>query len=370
MSQIAAIGISFRDVPTAVRSRAALPLDEDLLRQLRQQGMTGVVAVHTCARSLWLISAENAEWTSALLQAMVARRLNTGPGPMLPHLWTGRLALHYALRVSVGLDSHVQGEADIGRQVSGAFAQAHSEGNADGPLHLLQQSIHRLLARGRSMGFIRQNRGLGQLAVEALDRAGLPPQATVGVIGTGAIGRRVMASLHRVGRPYVPFNRSESANSLPLSSLPEHKLDAMVVCTAGPSGWLRPPAGPLVVDLGLPAQVSAEVASVGLDQLLQGDTLRLPAGRVELAEQVVDQELEVLLLRLTASAQQRSLSRLNEARDRFLEHSLPELLAPSLGSLAEEDRRRVQAAVKGLLRQYSHSLLTTLKEDFSQMENP
>jgi glutamyl-tRNA reductase len=370
MNQIAAIGISFRDVPSAVRARAALPLEEDTLRQLRQQGLTGVVAVHTCARSLWIVSAENAEWTAALLQTMVARRLNAGPGPVLPHLWTGRLALHYALRVSVGLDSHVQGEADIGRQVSSAFAQAHAEGNADGPLHLLQQSVHRLLARGRSMGFIRPNRGLGQLAVEALDRAGLPHQATVGVIGTGAIGRRVMASLQRAGRPYVLFNRSESANSLPLSSLSEHRLDAMVVCTAGPAGWLRPPPGSLVVDLGLPAQVSPEIPSLGIDQLLEGDTLRLPAERVELAEQVVDQEVEVLLLRLSASAQQRRLSRLNEARDRFLEQSLPELLAPSLGSLAEEDRRRVQAAVKGLLRQYSHSLLTTLKEDFSQMENP
>ena len=115
-------------------------------------------------------------------------------------LQIGREAMQGTLQVAIGLDSHMQGEADIGRQVSHAFSKSHADGQADGVLHLLQQSVHRLLGRGRKLGFIRPNRGLGLLAVQTLQRLELPMTTQVGVVGTGAM---VLAT--QADSPYKTF---------------------------------------------------------------------------------------------------------------------------------------------------------------------
>ena len=81
-----------------------------------------------------------------------------------------------------------------------------------------------------------------------------------------------------------------------------------------------------------------------------------------LSGQLVEEEIELLLIRLRAATWQQSLSDLNALRDSFLSDTLPDLLHEPLHGLPDEERRRAVAAVERAFRQFSHSILIHLKE--------
>lgn len=361
---LAAVSLTFRDAPTAVRVKASVPLEAALVEGLRAHGVTGIVEMHTCARSLWIASAANAAWIGALLQSSIAARLG---GDVLPHVHVGEAAFRHALRVSVGLDSYVQGEADVGAQFAGAFAWAREEGRTDGVLNLLAQSAARIAAEGRERGFIRPNKGLGALAVHALKHRGADLARPVGVVGAGAIGERVVASLRRAGwvEPVV-YNRTPRPGTQPLQAIADHH-EALVLCTAGPARWFVPqPTHRHVIDLGLPPQCGGD--AVGLDELLAGDELRLPTEKIALAEVAVERELGALLARIRTSHWQRGLAGMRALRDQFLEQDLEGLLGEAVAGLSEEHQKRVMSAARGAFRQYSHRMLTWVKDEMAAGE--
>lgn len=353
---LAAVSLTFRDAPTALRVRASTPLDETAMARLRAQGVTGLLELHTCARSLWLVAGQHPGWTGSLVQSMVASRLGNA---VLPTTFTGEDALRHALRVSTGLESFVQGEADVGAQMTAAFDGARAQRRSCLLLNTLQQSTAHLLAEGRDRGFVRPNRGLGQLAVMALVARGADRSRPVGVVGAGAIGGRVIASLRRAGwaEPVV-YNRTPRPGTLPLDVVGDH--EAVVLCTAGPSRWFRPgPHHKHVVDLGLPPQAHAE--AIGLDALLAGDELCLSPERLQAAELAVERELEAMLRRVRT--EHRGIAGVQALRDQFLEQELAGLFTDAVGELSDDQRRRVMAAARGALRQYSHRMITLLREE-------
>jgi glutamyl-tRNA reductase len=355
---LAAVGLSFREAPTAARAKVAEELDESTRAALSRQGMAGLVELHTCARSLWLISGDHPSWVAGLLQALIARKAG-----VMPVVLVGADAIRFALRVAVGLEAHVQGESDVGRQISHAFRVSQEQGQSDSILHTVEQAIHRLLAQGRSLGFIRANKGLGSLAVDRLHQEGILKTEKVGVVGAGAIGQRAVASLERAGHPVVLFNRSAREGALPLERLQEELeggLKALIICTAAKESWLEKPSG-VVVDLGLPCQCRG---AIGLDSLLSGAGVRLSPERLAVAEALVEQEVELSLERLKAARWRRGLSSINELRDRFVAEELPEFFKEAAPELSEESRQRVVLAASRAIRQYNHTLLTCIKQDF------
>lgn len=365
---LAAVSLTWRDAPGAERSQAAAPMDDTTRRSLKRQGARGIVEIHTCARSLWLVAADEPAWAGALWQSHVARALPSGA---LPKLLVGEEAFRFALRVAVGLDSYVQGEADIGGQCLAAFDAAREEGHADGVLNQLGQSIARVIAQGREEGFIRPNRGLGQLSVETLTRLGADTARPVGVVGLGDIGKRAMASLRRAGWEGVAYNRSPRSDAQSLAALSRGGHEALIVCTAGPPRWFRPPPGVrFVVDLGVPAQCAAGGSAhvVGIDELLAGDPRALPAARLEASAGAVEAELRGLLRRVRSLQRRRGLAAMNHIRDAFLAHDLEPLLADATADLPAHQRRRVLRAAQGALRQYNHRLLGWLKEELAVEE--
>lgn len=362
---LVALSLTFRDAPSAVRVRASSEIEASLVESLRSHGVTGLVELHTCARSLWLASTQNAAWVGALLQSNIGARLG---GQVLPRVYAGEDAFRHALRVAVGLESYVQGEADVGAQFAAAFAHARDEERTDGVLNLIQQSSARLLAEGRATGFIRPNRGLGQLAVAELLRRGADLSRPVGVVGWGAIGERVIASLRRAGwvEPVI-YNRSPRPGARSLDAIGDH--EALVLCTAGPAGWFQPRASHLhVVDLGQPPQCGGPC--VGLDDLLSGDELRLSAERLIFAEEAIERELPPLLARIRSSHRQRGLAGAAVLRDQFLEHDLEALLGEAVAGLAEDQQRRVLQAARGAVRQYSHRMINWFKDEIIVGDDP
>jgi hypothetical protein len=139
--------------------------------------------------------------------------------------------------------------------------------------------------------------------------------------------------------------------------------DAAIVCTAGPARWLKLPHIPLIIDLGLPTQVADQPGLIGLDELLAGDPLKLPASLVRAAEDAVEREIGGLCARIRTAAWQRGLGGAHALRDRFLEDELDGLLAPAMADLSVDQQRKVREATRGALRQYNHRVLTWIKQD-------
>ncbi len=367
VAPLVAVSLTWREASSGMRARANAPIEAALYEGLRAHGVEGVVEVHTCARSLWLCATPQAPWVGALLQSSVAAR--TG-GAVLPVVYEGVEAARHALRVAVGLDSYVQGESDIGGQFLAAFDAARTAGHGAVTLNLLQQSAARLLTEGRELGFVRPNRGLGQLAVSALLERGVDLGVPVAVLGAGAIGGRVVASLRRAGAASpVVYNRTPRADTLPLDAVGAGGHVAAVVCTAGPARWFTPdPALSLVVDLGLPAQVVEGPAVVGLDALLAGDPRRLPDERLRAAEDAVEREIGGLLARVRTVHWQRGLAGASVLRDQFLDNELDLHFAEVLAGLSEDQQRKMRTAARGALRQYSHRMLTWIKQELAGPE--
>lgn len=378
---LSVVSLTWRDAPGAVRGRLATPVEEDERRSLKRQGARGMAEVHTCARSTWIFSATEPGWVGALWQAQTARRLGElysshdeeGRRSPLPALYVGEDAFRHVLRVAVGLESYVQGEADIGGQVGRALEAARLAHRSDVVLNQLGQSVARLVTRGRNEGFIRPNRGLGQLAVERLTRMGADLSRPVGVVGLGDIGRRVMASLRRAGgAPPVAYNRSGRGEARPLGELAAGGHEALIVCTAGPEGWFEPPPGVrLLVDLGVPRQVGRYAGvRVGMDALLAGDPLCLPDERLRLSASAVEEELGDLFERLRSVQVRRGLEGMNMLRDTFLAEELTALLGDALDGLPLERRRRLVRAAESAIRRYNHLVLNQVKQELTPVDEP
>ncbi len=355
---LAAVTITFRDAPTSVRARAAERIPDTAMDGLRQQGVRGLVEVHTCARSLWLISAENAAWAGALVQSHVASRLG---GEVLPVSFVGEDAFRHTLRVALGLESPVEGEGDIGNQLATAFASSQLAERSCAVLNLTHQACARVVAVGRAAGFVRPMKGLGALSVAVMEREGVARNEPVAVVGAGAIGHRVLDSLRRSGYSDISlFNRTPKPDCLPLTALGARAFAGMIVCTAGPTHGIAGSAR-VVVDLGVPAQVAAP--TVGLDALLGGPGLRLSAEKRALADVAVERELADLLARTRSIQARRAIGHAQELRDRFVSDRLDSLIEPALDDLSPAQRRRVLEAARGAIRLYNHEVVTWLREE-------
>src|SRR5882724_4471276 len=131
---IAVVGMSFREGPNAVRARlAAIDALEDgpSAHLLKQGTVTGIVRMHTCSRAEWIISAPQPTWAAELLRASLLSRAGAQATGRVMHLKAGFAAVHYLVRVALGLESLAEGEQAVGRQMLKAFDAAHKAGLTD-----------------------------------------------------------------------------------------------------------------------------------------------------------------------------------------------------------------------------------------------
>lgn len=249
------VGVSWRVAPSARRAG------------LRALQVPGAVAIHTCARDAWLVEGEG-----PVLEGFAVDR-REGPE-----------AVARFFAVACGLDSPVQGEADVGRQVRAALAASD---HAAAPV--LDHVLGRLLRRGRREGWIRAGQGVAALAVRELGDA-----APVGIVGAGALGVQLWRRLGPRGRLY---NRSPRDGARPLDALePAH---SWVVATAAPAPWFQPPEPyARLIDLGHPAQTFDDPRRIGLDTLLASGEARLDPEALTRAERAVGLATDEALNRL------------------------------------------------------------------------
>ena len=163
---LAVVGVSWRNANTAVRAQfAALAQQAEPIASLRQAGyVSGAACITTCSRTEWIITADQPEWAGSLLRGALASRLPELQ-PELVQVRAGAAAVHYLLRVAVGLDSVAEGEGAVGRQVLKAFELARSNGISDARLHRVWKHVERLIRQRRD-----HLPGAPSLGVQALVR--------------------------------------------------------------------------------------------------------------------------------------------------------------------------------------------------------
>lgn len=351
---LAVVGVSWRAANTVVRSQfAAIAHEPEPIASLRQAGyVSGAACITTCSRTEWIITADQPEWAGSLLRGALASKLPDVP-PELVQMRAGTSAVHYLLRVAVGLDSVAEGEGAVGRQVLKAFELARSTGVSDGRLHRVWKHVERLIHTRRD-----EVPGAPSLGVQSLVREVLQehPGKNVAVLGRGEFGQAMERSLKAVPGLEVTTWARTGLDTL-ISQL--SSVDALVVCTAGPAPWLTLPARRkpgLLIDAGAPPQVKSAPGwtVVGLDTLLSRPELHLSETHREQLGNLVTTASSALTAELAAPAPASALAAIDAERFTFLNEQLPQLLV----GLPPKQARRVRQAVGA----FTHQLLKKTRE--------
>lgn len=351
---LAVVGVSWRSANTVVRSQlASIAQEAEPIASLRLAGyVSGAACVTTCSRTEWIITSDQPEWAGNLLRGALASRFPE-LGPDFVQVRAGSAAVHYLLRVAVGLDSVAEGEGAVGRQLLKAFELARSSGISDGRLHRVWKHVERLIHSRRD-----EVPGAPSLGVQSLVREVLHerPVKHIAVLGRGEFGLAMERSLKVVpGWEVTTFTR-QSMETL-FSQLGAY--DALVVCTGAAAPWLTLPARRrhgLVIDAGAPPQVKSAPGwtIVGLDTLLSRPELHLSDADRDRLGELVHAASTALTTELAAPAPASALAAIDAERFTFLNEQLPQLLV----GLPAKQARRVRQAVGA----FTHQLLKKTRE--------
>jgi glutamyl-tRNA reductase len=354
---VAMVGFDFREAPSAIRHRL-VELDNDTVggpsARLRQQGQcAGIVRIESCSRVEWVLSAANPTWAAELFRSALTRALGSGAVGRKPHLKVSSGALDYLMRVSLGLESVAEGEHAIGRQVLRAFAQARESEATDRVLHLCWTAVGKVLQARKSVGG-NASVGVQSLVVAALKA--LPLHARVAVLGQGEIGRQVSQALARAGFRDVVSHSRQTLEQFHLNAL---TAAAVVVCTAGPTAWVKLPArenAPTVIDVGVPGQIESASGwqHVALDSLLEQRGLLLDAPALQTLESLAAEGADGLRAALEATATHHVLEAIDNEKKRFLSEEVESVLA----ALPPREARHVTEA----LREFTHRLMAVTRK--------
>lgn len=376
---LALVGCDFRIASSAWRSALPLTPEErrELCDNLRRSGAgEGLVAIDTCNRTEWLADAPDPEWAAEILRAWMLRRLRRsarpGAPPPDPYVHLGSDAARHLVRVAVGLESLVPGEREIAGQCNRAFMKARAEGTISQNLNVVGQGASRTVRRvERLCRFRDAARGVHALAAEYLaERLADRGTLIVGIAGMGEIGRKVAGAVSSAGHRVFAYNRTVPPDNpsgwRPLDSLVRDSpcLDALVVSTAATAPVLRasaletvPRDRPLLVlDLGIPAQVDVEgaggrVLTAWIDDLVDREASALDEGARATADEAVALGVEEIGLGWRRHRAARLLAAAHEDRERLTWQELPSLLDLHLADLPEQRRRKLEAAIRGLIRE-------------------
>ena len=392
------VSVSHRS--TSVAELADLALDTPTAAKLADQLMTSehideVVVLATCNRTE--IYASVSRFHGALNEATEALAdlggLTVATVQSRCAVYFDQGAVAHTFAVAAGLDSVVIGESQILGQVKSALAAAQSAGTVGTALNALFQQALRVGKRVQAeTGIGSAGRSLVSVAYRLLtdERGPLAGQRVV-VVGAGAMAGLAARTAAAAGAEVTCVNRTLAraqllaeavgGRAVPLTELGSAltRADVLVTCTGARTLTLTaadlagtPVRG--VVDLALPADVSADVAEAGitlinLDRLVVEQHDPASAAEVEAARRLVQGEvIDFLGLRRAAQVAPTVVALRTMASDvvaaelRRLESRLP--------GLDDHERSEVQRTVRRIVDKLLHAPTVRVQELSSDSEGP
>jgi glutamyl-tRNA reductase len=400
MTELLALGTSYKTAPVEIRERLALGEDRvaDFLRDLRGAAeIQEAVAVSTCNRTeLYLVASDPVEAESTAL-TMLARQAGIRPTGLAGAIYSHRNcdAARHLYRVTAGLESMIVGEAEIQGQVKRAYDTALA-GETVGPLtnHLFKAA----LVTGKR---VRTETAIGERQLSLPSVAVMLARDVLGdlsgreviIIGTGETGVLTARALADSGcqTVFIATRRRDRAlglareyggTSLSFDELPQalERADAVVAATLSPQLLIeareleevmaaRGGRPMLLIDLAVPRDIEAACAELDGVALYDIDDLQAVIARnlkvrqaeARKAEGIVEQEIQhfatwlgsLEVIPTVAALRVRGI----EIADRVLAEN-----AGKWESASPRDLERVQALARAVVNRLLHHPTERMKE--------
>lgn len=393
------LGYDFSRAST--RWRSALPLSkiekQELFANLQENKLAdGIVFLDTCNRNEVIVSSPKPDWVGELLRANLINRLKEKFQDEYvpePFLFVGKDAARHIFRVSSGLESFVQGEQQIAGQLNTAFMEARKYGRSDTVLNRLSTLSGKAARDTAGLGvFKRAVRGVHDLSVKyLLQNFPEPKKYVVTVLGYGEIGRLTVDSLrhhtnwkvHLVNRTVPNIKEDEQKNNsknkqekiYPLEQLTNMlaQSDMAIVCSGAPTPLVTKKTlekltnNILLVDLGIPSQISQDVEELPLVEVANLDVLmqtQIPHLRNEENLEKVESVISSVVFEFMHSVHVKEMAPiLQSAQDthtKYIQEIIPQVLREEFPELDENLRSRLLFRLRGLVRDYTNAMIKSV----------
>jgi glutamyl-tRNA reductase len=393
VTELLALGISYKTAPVELRERVAL-LEGRAAGVLRELVSTDqvdeAVVLSTCNRTeIYMVVGDGVEAETAAL-GILARESDIRPTELISHLYSLRNmdAARHLFRVTAGLDAMIVGEAEIQGQVKRAYELALVESTTSAVMNRL---FREALAAGKR---VRTETNVGSGSVSVSSVAVQLAQETLGdlsgrrviVIGAGETGEltarelteRGVRSVFVANRHYdraIGLAQRFGGQAVRFDMLPAEleKADIVVSSTASPhhivereglAAVMQARGGRplLLIDIAVPRDIDPGVADLegvflkDIDDLQRVVERRLSGRQAEArrAESLLDHDLERFRRWLGTLDVVPTIAALHERADAVVEQVLREN-DTRWESLSAADRERLQLVAatiaKRLLRE-------------------
>ena len=406
---IAVVGLSHRTAPVEIRERLSIPEQtmEASLQQLRADDQVLEASIlSTCNRLEIYTLLRHPEQGISAVGAFLSKLSGLAVEELTPHLLTfhHEEAISHLLRVSAGLDSLVLGEGQILSQVK-KMVRLGQEHHSVGPI------LNRLLTQAVSTGKrVRTETNLGTGAVSissaavelaqlkvgqarGLDELVTLDQEQVAVVGAGRMARLLLQHLQAKGcKGLVLLNRTVSKAellaadfpALPVQCRPLDDLDHCLstcslvftstaadtpIITAERLGGLNRRSSLMLVDIGVPRNISADTAGLPGVQSYDVDDLQEVVNRNQEARREMAAEAEGLLQEESRAFLEwwdgleavPVVNRLRRQLEDIREQELQKALSRMGPDLSARERKVVEALSKGIINKILHTPVTNLR---------
>ncbi len=406
---IAVVGLSHRTAPVEIRERLSIPEQtmEASLQQLRADDQVLEASIlSTCNRLEIYTLLRHPEQGISAVGAFLSQLSGLAVEELTPHLFTfhHEEAISHLLRVSAGLDSLVLGEGQILSQVK-KMVRLGQEHHSVGPI------LNRLLTQAVSTGKrVRTETNLGTGAVSissaavelaqlkvgqarGLDELVPLDQEQVAVVGAGRMARLLLQHLQSKGcKGLVLLNRTVSKAellaadfpALPVQCRPLDDLDHCLstcslvftstaadtpIITAERLSGLNRRSSLMLVDIGVPRNISADTAGLPGVQSYDVDDLQEVVNRNQEARREMAAEAEGLLQEESRAFLEwwdgleavPVVNRLRRQLEDIREQELQKALSRMGPDLSARERKVVEALSKGIINKILHTPVTNLR---------
>jgi glutamyl-tRNA reductase len=406
---IAVVGLSHRTAPVEIRERLSIPEQtmEASLQQLRADDQVLEASIlSTCNRLEIYTLLRHPEQGISAVGAFLSQLSGLAVEELTPHLFTfhHEEAISHLLRVSAGLDSLVLGEGQILSQVK-KMVRLGQEHHSVGPI------LNRLLTQAVSTGKrVRTETNLGTGAVSissaavelaqlkvgqarGLDELVTLDQEQVAVVGAGRMARLLLQHLQAKGcKGLVLLNRTVSKAellaadfpALPVQCRPLDDLDHCLstcslvftstaadtpIITAERLSGLNRRSSLMLVDIGVPRNISADTAGLPGVQSYDVDDLQEVVNRNQEARREMAAEAEGLLQQESRAFLEwwdgleavPVVNRLRRQLEDIREQELQKALSRMGPDLSARERKVVEALSKGIINKILHTPVTNLR---------
>jgi glutamyl-tRNA reductase len=401
MDQVHVFGINWRHLPAAKLEAYTIPPEEQVERLSEMADVLGVSELSylaTCNR-VELVCLLRAGQDPRLVRERIYRELvgveDAVSARKEIRIWGGEGAIEHLFVVASGLDSAQVGEQEIAGQVRRSIERAREAGTLGPELLWIFEQVFKVAKRVQTDSGLKEGRlSLAEIAVDAVrQRLASNQQADeepplVALIGVSKMTRRCAESLSCERVRLLVVNRTlERAEELAsqcgavamdltsfLAAPPA--LFALVTATGSPddvfgeqqlgrlveSCWRDKQPGPLLIDMAIPADVSADAAEglgvslIGMDELNEkaARTSRRREAQKAAARTLVDQALDDLRKKVAGRSLSPLIGELYATFSETANRDLDRVLSKRLPDLSDRQRLELEVFAQGLAKRLAH----------------